>query len=278
MKKTEEKDRTGKPVIRGPLPEKDKITLCELVTWRAIGKAWPAHRLKGLMKRNRGQRRPAFLWDSFEREAANVVSLCCKSDLSPYGSVDGGPHQPFSEGYFLSDVYADPVSDSIGPDPLAWPSSGPYPDELDEEPRELPTYRSVRFLRSDILSISGQADQPADETETPFDLVNLTGAERAAAMPTKARDDNAAAPQKTKKEQKVLRSPVGRKPGQAPFARSDKLLVKEMHKLVGDDEEETSVSSAARQFAPKAKGGGTLESKVDRLRKRYREEHPLKEL
>ncbi len=159
------KDHTRKPVNRDPLPEKDKITLCELVTWRAIGKAWPARRLKGLMKRNRGQRKPAFLWESFEREAANVVSLCGNGDLSPNGSVDGGPHQQFSQGYFLSDVYAEPVLDSIGPDPLAWPSSGPYPDEPDEEPKELPTYRSVRFLPSDVLSSSGQADQPAAETD-----------------------------------------------------------------------------------------------------------------
>ena len=157
------KGYTRKPVIRGPLPEKDKITLCELITWRAIGKPWPARRLKGLMKRNRGQRKPAFLWESFEREAANVVSLCGKGDLSPNGSVDGNPHEPFSKGYFLSDVYADYVSDSIGPDPLAWPRAAPYPDENPEEPRELPTYRSVRFPRSDVLSI-GQVDQPSAET------------------------------------------------------------------------------------------------------------------
>ena len=151
------KDHPRKPVIRNPLPEKDWITLCELVTWRATGKAWPARRLKGLMKRNRGQRRPIFLWDSFEREAANVVSLCCKSDLSPYGSVDGGPHQRFSRGYFLNDVYAEPVLDSIGPDPLA-DQNGSYPEGL-------PTYCFVRFLRSDALSIFGQADQPAAETD-----------------------------------------------------------------------------------------------------------------
>ena len=212
--KTEKKDHTRKPVIRDPLPEKDKITLCELVTWLAIGTAWPACRLKDWLKSNRGQRKP--VWDSFEREAVTVVSLCGNGDLFPHGSVDGGPHQPFSDGYFLSDVYAEPVSDSIGPDPLAWPSSGPYPDEPDEEPKKLPTYRSVQFLRSDVLS--GQADQPAAETDqapgggtqddaTPapemvseretdrlkpatsavpsLDSVILTGAERAAATRTK---------------------------------------------------------------------------------------------
>jgi hypothetical protein len=161
LDKTEEKDHTRKPVIRDPLPEKDQITLCELVTWRAIGKAWPARRLKGLMKRNRGQRKPAFLWESFEREAATVVSLCGKGDLSPAGSVDGNPRQPFSEGYFLSDVYADFVSDSIGPDLLAWPSAQPYPDENPEEPKELPTYYGVQFFRSDLLSTF----EPAAETD-----------------------------------------------------------------------------------------------------------------
>ena len=108
------------------------------------------------------------------------------------------------------------MSDLIGPDPLAWPSSGPY--EPDEEPKELPIYRSVRFLRSDVLSTFGQADQPAAETDqapgggtqddaTPapemvseretdrlkpatsavpsLDSVILTGAERAAATRTK---------------------------------------------------------------------------------------------
>ncbi len=161
LDKTEEKDHTRKPVIRDPLPEKDQITLCELVTWRAIGKAWPARRLKGLMKRNRGQRKPAFLWESFEREAATVVSLCGKGDLSPAGSVDGNPRQPFSEGYFLSDVYADFVSDSIGFDLLAWPSAQPYPDENPEEPKELPTYYGVQFFRSDLLSTF----EPAAETD-----------------------------------------------------------------------------------------------------------------
>ena len=94
------KDHIRKPVIRGPLPEKEKMTLCELVTWLAIGKPWPARRLKDLMKRNRG-RKPAFLWASFDRAAATVVSLCGTGDLSPNGSVDGNPHEPFSEGYFF---------------------------------------------------------------------------------------------------------------------------------------------------------------------------------
>ena len=163
LDKIEEKDHTRKPVIRDPLPEKDQITLCELVTWRAIGKAWPARRLKGLMKRNRGQRKPAFLWESFEREAATVVSLCGKGDLSPAGSVDGNPRQPFSEGYFLSDVYADFVSDSIGFDLLAWPSAQPYPDENPEEPKELPTYYGVQFFRSDLLSTFEPAADDIDQ-------------------------------------------------------------------------------------------------------------------
>ncbi len=157
------KDHTRKPVIRDPLPEKNQITLCELVTWRATGKARSAAVLRRFMRRHQGQRQATELRASFERAAATVVSLCRKGDLSPNGSVDGNPHQPFSEGYFLSDVYADPVSDSIYPDPLAWPRSGPYPDENPEEPRELPTYRSVRFLRSDLLSTFEPAADDIDQ-------------------------------------------------------------------------------------------------------------------
>ena len=90
-------------------------------------------------------------------------------------------------------------------------------------------------------------------------------------------DDKAVAPQKTKKAKKISLSPVGRKKGQGSLAQFDEPLIEEMHKLIGGDEEEASVYSAAQQVAGQAKGAGTLESKIDRLRKRYREEHPLKE-
>ncbi len=163
LDKTEEKDHTRKPVIRDPLPEKDLITLCEFVTWRATGKARSAAVLRRFMRRHQGQRQATELRASFERAAATVVSLCRKGDLSPNGSVDGNPHEPFSEGYFLSDVYADPMSDSIGLNLLAWARASPYPDENPEEPRELSIYRSVRFLRSDLLSTFEPAADDIDQ-------------------------------------------------------------------------------------------------------------------
>lgn len=99
-------------------------------------------RLKGLMKRNRGQRKPKFLWDSLEREAANVIGISRKGLIPLYGSVDGGAHQSIPHEYLVNNVFGEPVLDTIGPDPLAW-ERGTYPDGI-------PTYRSVWSLRDEV--------------------------------------------------------------------------------------------------------------------------------
>jgi hypothetical protein len=57
-----------------------------------------------------------------------------------------------------------------------------------------------------------------------------------------------------------------RKAGNVSFSKQDAPLLAEMHVMV---KEGVSISEAARQLARSAAGGGTLESKVERLRKAY---------
>ncbi len=278
------KGHTRKPVIRGPLPEKDWITLCELVTWRATGKARSAATLRRLMRRRRG-RKPAFLWASFERAAATVVSLCRKNDLSPYGSVGGNPHQPFSEEYFLSDVYADYVSDSIGPDPRAWPRASPYPDENPEEPRELSIYRSVRFFRSDLLSTSGRAGQPAAETAQAPAWGTQDDAAPAQAVSEDAQDavaivDAMKACGDQLQQAAELSEPIdpassagrpnrrGRRKGVGGYDSTDMPLIKKMRRLIKRGEA-TSPSPAALMVVDKAVGKTSVDNKVKRLVRKY---------
>ncbi len=67
---------------------------------------------------------------------------------------------------------------------------------------------------------------------------------------------------------KQLRGKAGRKPGSGSYARSDAILLEEMTQLVKTGTV-ASAEAAARMVAPKAKGGGTLESKATRLAKGY---------
>ncbi len=141
----------------------------------------------------------------------------------------------------------------------------------------------LRFKPGEWKPVGGPGSKVALWTELMFSVPGGADEGKVAELPEpdiedRGDDDNAAVPQKTKKEQKVLPSTVGRKKGQGSLARSDKPLVQKMHKLIEGDEEEASVLSAAEQFAGEAKGGGTRDSKIDRLRKRYREEYPLKKL
>jgi hypothetical protein len=61
----------------------------------------------------------------------------------------------------------------------------------------------------------------------------------------------------------------GRTPGTGTYARSDEPLFVEMHRLI-ESGEALSVHAAAKQLAPRARGPGTEESKVSRLRKGYK--------
>lgn len=158
MTEPNDKGTTAEPP-RHPLPDQDLITYCELVTWLATGRARSADTLKRLMSRHRGQRGPKYLWDSFDHESAGVISILRENNLIAYGSPDGGPHQPIPGDYLINDVYGEPVSDTIGPDPLAW-ERGSYPEGL-------ATYRNVRFRRSDVLRLWGKEEPGQEESAEP---------------------------------------------------------------------------------------------------------------
>jgi hypothetical protein len=63
-------------------------------------------------------------------------------------------------------------------------------------------------------------------------------------------------------------SPKGRPPGSGSYASADTLLVTRMHQLVKTGVAKSALS-AARLVAASAQGAGNLESKIDRLRRRY---------
>ncbi len=135
------------PCKRRPLPRRDFVTLCELVTWIATGKPLSSAVLKRLMRRHRGTRKPVELWSLLEREADHVQSLLRTGTLEAFGQADGGAHERITVDYLVSDVFADPLHDQIGPDPLAW-ERGTYPEGLR-------TYTAVRLQRSKVAHVLG---------------------------------------------------------------------------------------------------------------------------
>lgn len=127
-----------------PLPGKDLITLCEAVTWLATGKARRSEVVRRLMRRHAGGRQPRELWAEMEGAADRLVSLARSGKLKVYGSVDDAGVSPIPLDYFAIEVFAEFAFDIIAPDPLAFAKGSYQPG--------LPTYRSVRFFRSDLLA------------------------------------------------------------------------------------------------------------------------------
>ena len=70
----------------------------------------------------------------------------------------------------------------------------------------------------------------------------------------------------------ATRKPRGRRPGDGSYDRLDRPLLEEMKELIASGKA-ASAEEAAKLLAGKAHGGGTLESKIDRLAKRYRAVH-----
>lgn len=136
------------------LPDTDLITLCEAVTWLTTGRARPAPVLRRLMDQHHGRRWPRGLWHELEEDAGKLVSALRREDLVAYGQIEGGPHAAIPRSYFDSDVFAEFVLDLIAADPQAW-SRGTYPDGL-------PTYRGVRFRRSELWSAMNEAVRAPD--------------------------------------------------------------------------------------------------------------------
>lgn len=135
-------------VNRQPLPERDFITLCELVTWLATGKARSAAVLQRLMRRHRGLRRPTEVWRPIENEATKLIPrLRSRSHkIKAFGHVDHGGRREIPGKYLLKEVFAEPLSDIIAPDYLARFDLG-----------NVPTYRSVCFFRTDVQRTFGIA-------------------------------------------------------------------------------------------------------------------------
>jgi hypothetical protein len=65
----------------------------------------------------------------------------------------------------------------------------------------------------------------------------------------------------------------GRPPGAGSFARLDAPLLQEMERLI-DAGDAASAESAAKLVATKAHGAGSYASKVDRLARQFRKQHP----
>ena len=63
----------------------------------------------------------------------------------------------------------------------------------------------------------------------------------------------------------------GRRKGSG-YQRVDEPLLKEMHRML-EERKAPTVEAAAKMIAHRAYGGGTKESKVDRLARRYRQQY-----
>lgn len=133
-------------VNRQPLPERYFITLCELVTWRATGKARSAETLQRFMRRHQGQHRSTELRRVIENEAANLILLLRSRKIKAFGHVDHGGRRVIPVKYLVKEVYAEPQSDTIAPD---------YFERFDLD--DVPIYRSVCFLRTDVQRTFGIA-------------------------------------------------------------------------------------------------------------------------
>ncbi len=84
---------------------------------------------------------------------------------------------------------------------------------------------------------------------------------------TREGDDTTSASPVTKPRRQV---------GNVSLASADAPLISEMHDLI-EKGIVSSISAAAWKVADRAAGGGSPESKVDRLRRRYSEAYPLQE-
>ena len=166
-------------VNRRPLPERDFITLCELVTWRAIGKARSAAVLRRFVRRfirrHKGQPWLTELRRVIENEAAHLLSLLRSREIEAFGHVDHGARRKIPREYLVNDVFAEPQSDTIAPD---------YSVRFDSD--DVPTYRSVCFLRTDVQRTFGIAgNRTAVDAATARD-----DQQQAAELPEPAQDEN----------------------------------------------------------------------------------------
>ncbi|MDI3563936.1 hypothetical protein [Bradyrhizobium sp. Arg816] len=118
-------------------------------------------------------------------------------------------------------------------------------------------YRDVRFSRLDVKAL--------------WPLAEVTPA---------AQDDGLAAPADAPPQTSAIRSEDqakvrGRRPGQGSYASLDAPLLLEMKRLLAEGRA-ASAEEAARQLAVRAFGAGTVDSKAERLARRFREEEAKK--
>lgn len=153
----------------GPLPMPELISLCEVITWLTTGKARPADVLLRLLRRHNGGRWPPGLWRELEEDAEKLIAGLRRGEFRAYGQLDGGPHEVIPNDYFASDVFAEFAKGLIAPDPLAF--------ERDSYPEGLPTYRNVRFHRTDVFEhLAGEVR--ADPGSGPSLLATIAGQTR----------------------------------------------------------------------------------------------------
>ena len=240
-------------VNRHPLPERDFITLCELVTWLATGKARSAAVLRRLMQRHQGQRRPTALWRAIENEAAKLISLLRlrSREVEAFGHVDHGARRPIPFEYLVNAVFAEPPLDIIAPDPLA---------RLDSD--DVPTYRSVCFFRTDVqrtFGIAGNRSAADDATARDDEL-------RRAAELSEPADPRSSAVRPNRR---------GRKKGSWGYDSKDAPLLEKIHGLV-ENKNPMGLWDAALTVVDLAPGKGNTESRTKRLVKKFKAKHALR--
>ncbi len=134
----------GPPTV----PNRDLISLCEGVTFLATGATRKSATLRRFMGRQGGGREPKGLWNRMEREADVLLSFLRRGDLTAYGSLDSGPIEPVPKDYFVNDVFSEFARDLLAHDPSI--SEGAFGRT------GIPTYRDVRFLRSDFADVANR--------------------------------------------------------------------------------------------------------------------------
>jgi hypothetical protein len=110
-------------------------------------------------------------------------------------------------------------------------------------------YQWIFVTRESLTACTSDASPPGEQQSVAADPVS------------------AAAPLRSEHQVK----PRGRKPGQGSYDMLDAPLLLEMRQLLSDGKA-ASAEEAARQVASRAHGGGTPESKAERLARRFRKE------
>jgi hypothetical protein len=116
--------------------------------------------------------------------------------------------------------------------------------------------RRVFFLRSNFAEVINNHLRHSEELGAKASPGQKTEGHNATSVAAPLRSEDQA-------------NPRGRKPGQGSYKALDAPLLVEMGQLLSEGKA-ASAEEAARQVASRAHGGGTVESKAERLARRFR--------